>query len=183
MADNPLYISISWEKEIDKNFNMTIHSKYDNKYYEKFNIKELTEFTFEIDKKEYIIQLINIGNSFVTLIDKIDFTFNTVLYNGEELLFFRTNEADVMQKKGYLQIDVITNECECDECKNIKVSQKQIRRIEKYILRGFNFTNFCPFCSVSSVSSLKNYKIITIRHFQLCVLGLEDYPRYIIKNL
>ena len=112
-CNNSIYQNIVTDL-IDKNFIMAIHSKYDNKYYEKFNIKELTEFTFEIDKKEYIIQLINIGNSFVTLIDKIDFTFNTVLYNGEELLFFRTNEADVMQKKGYLQIDVITNECECD---------------------------------------------------------------------
>jgi len=177
-CNNSIYQNIITDLS-DKNFNMTIHSKYDNKYYEKFNIKELTEFIFEIDKKEYIIQLINIGNSFVTLIDKIDFTFNTVIYNGEEIIFFRTNEEDVKQKKGYLQIDVITNECECDECKNIKVSQKQIHRIEKYISRGFNFTNFCPFC----FSSLKNYKIITIRHFQMCVLGLEEYPRYIIKNL
>ena len=35
----------------DKNFNMAIHSKYDNLYYEKFNIKELTEEILKLNKK------------------------------------------------------------------------------------------------------------------------------------
>ena len=163
---------------IEKNFNMSINSKYSNKYYEKFNIKELTEFTFEIDKKEYIIQLINIGNYFLNLINKIDFTFNTVFYNGEELIFFRTTEADVLQKRGYLQVDVITNECECEECKNKNISQKQIQRIEKYKSRGFHITNFCPFCE--TIGPEKKYKIITVLHFQTCVLNLAD-PLYILR--
>lgn len=163
---------------IEKGFNMSIQSKYDNKYYEKFNIKELTEFTFEIDRKEYIIQLINIGNYFLTLINKIDFTFNTVFYNGEELFFFRTIEADVLQKRGNLQVDVITNECECEECKNKKISKKQIQRIEKYKSRGFQITNFCPFCE--TVGAEKTYKIITVLHFQSCALNLT-FPKYILQ--
>jgi len=162
----------------EKNFNMAIHSKYDNKYYEKFNIKELTEFTFEIDRKEYIIQLINIGNYFLTLINKIDFTFNTVFYNGEELIFFRTTEADVLQKCGNLQVDVITNDCECEECKNKKISQKQIQRIEKYKSRGFHIRNFCPFCE--TVGAENTYKIISVLHFESCVLK-HAFPKYIVQ--
>lgn len=163
---------------IEKGFNMSIQSKYDNKYYEKFNIKELTEFTFEIDRKEYIIQLINIGNYFLTLINKIDFTFNLVFYNGEELFFFRTTEADILQKRGYLQVDVITNECECEECKNKKISKKQIQRIEKYKSRGSQITNFCPFCE--KVGAENTYKIITVLHFQSCALNLT-FPKYILQ--
>ena len=109
------------------------HSKYDEKYYEMFNLKEIAEFTFEIDRKQYIFQLINIGTNFFSVINKIDFTFNTVLYNGEDLIFFRTTEADVRQKRGDLQIDVITNKCPCEECKDKKVSQKQISRIHARI--------------------------------------------------
>jgi hypothetical protein len=96
-----------------------------------FNIKEIAEFTFEIDRKEYILQLINIGVNFFSVIIKIDFTFNTVLYNGEDIIFFKTTEADVLQKRGDLLVDVITNKCPCEECKNKKVSQKQISRISK----------------------------------------------------
>ena len=87
------------------------HSKYDVKYYQTFNIKELAEFTFEIDRKAYIIQFINVGHNFFLMIEKIDFTFNTVLYNGEDLIFFKTTEADILQKRGDLQIDIITNSC------------------------------------------------------------------------
>lgn len=154
---------------------VNIHeSKYDIKYYQIFKIKELADYAFEIDRKTYIIQLINIGTSFLSLIDKIDFTFNTVLYNGEDLIFFRTTEADVIQKRGELQVDVITNKCTCEECKYKKVSQKQISRIEKYKTRGFKITNFCPFCSPN------DYKIITILHFQSCALNLT-YPPYVLQ--
>lgn len=149
------------------------HSKYDTKYYQMFNIKELAEFTFEIDRKEYIIQFINTGSGFFSLIDKIDFTFNTVLYNGENLIFFRTTEEDVRQKRGDLQVDVITNKCTCEECKYKKVSQKQISRIEKYKTRGFKITNFCPFCTAT------DYKIINIQHFQTCFLNLI-HPPYVL---
>jgi hypothetical protein len=146
------------------------HSKYDVKYYQMFNIKELADYGFEIDRKQYIIQVINIGNSFISLINKIDFTFNTVLYNGENLIFFRTTEADVIKKRGDLQVDVITNTCPCEECKDKKVSQKQIERISKYKARGFEITNFCPFCSPA------DYKIINIQHFQTCFLNLIHPP-------
>ena len=151
-------------------------SKYDVKYYQTFKIKELADFAFEIDRKTYIIQLINIGSAFLSLIDKIDFTFNTVLYNGEDLIFFRTTEANVLQKRGDLQVDVITNKCECEECKDKKVSQKQISRITKYIARGFEITNFCPFCKP------QNYKIVTVSHFQSCVLNFTyPYPPYVLR--
>jgi len=150
------------------------HSKFDMKYYQTFNIKELAEFTFEIDRKEYIIQFINVGVNFFSVINKIDFTFNTVLYNGENLIFFKTTEADILQKRGDLQIDVITYKCECSDCKNKKVSQKQIARIQKYKARGFEITNFCPFCSPD------DYKLITIHHFQTCVLNLS-FPPYILQ--
>ncbi len=151
------------------------HSKFDTKYYHMFNIKELAEFTFEIDRKQYIIQLINIGLNFLSVINKIDFTFNTVLYNGDDLVFFKTTEADVLHKRGDLQIDVITKKCECEECKDQKVSQKQISRIHKYIARGFKINNFCPFCTAAG-----NYKIINILHFQSCVLNLT-YPPYVLQ--
>jgi len=154
---------------------VNIHiTKYNKKYYEAFKIKELADFGFEIDRKQYIIQVINIGSSFYSLIDKIDFTFNTVLYNGEDLIFFRTTEADVLQKRGELQVDVITNRCTCEECKDKKVSQKQINRICKYQARGFEITNFCPFCSPH------DYKLITIHHFQSCILNLS-FPPYVIQ--
>lgn len=149
-------------------------SKYSVKYYQTFNIKELADFAFEIDRKQYIIQFINTGSGFFSLIDKIDFTFNTVLYNGEDLIFFRTTEEDVHQKRGDLQVDVITNKCPCEECKDKKVSQKQISRISKYIARGFEITNFCPFCKTSSSNN-----IITILHFQYCVLNLT-HPSYVL---
>ena len=153
---------------------VNIHeSKYDAKYYQTFKIKELADYAFEIDRKQYIIQLINIGNSFLSLIDKIDFTFNTVLYNGEDLFFFRTTEVDVIKKSGELQVDVISNRCTCEDCKYKKVSQKQISRIEKYQSRGFKITNFCPFCSPN------DYKIITVLHFQSCVLDLT-HPPYVL---
>ena len=149
------------------------HSKYDVKYYQMFNIKELADYGFEIDRKQYIIQVINIGNNFISLINKIDFTFNTVFYNGENLIFFRTTEADVIQKRGDLQVDVITNTCPCEECKHKKVSQKQIERISKYKARGFEIKNFCPFCSTA------DYKIINVQHFQSCSLNLT-YPPYVL---
>jgi hypothetical protein len=158
-----------------KNLHKIHHSRFDTKYYQMFNIKELAEFTFEIDRKQYIIQFINVGTNFFSVINKIDFTFNTVLYNGEDLIFFKTTEADVIQKRGDLQIDVITKKCECEECKDKKVSQKQISRIHKYIARGFEITNFCPFCKAAG-----NYKIINILHFQSCVLNLT-YPPYFLK--
>ena len=148
-------------------------SKYDVKYYQTFKIKELADFAFEIDRKQYIIQFINTGSGFFSLIDKIDFTFNTVLYNGENLIFFRTTEEDVRQKRGDLQVDVITNKCTCEECKDKKVSQKQISRIQKYRARGFEITNFCPFCKP------EDNNIITVQHFQLCVLNLT-YPPYVL---
>jgi hypothetical protein len=151
------------------------HSKYDAKYYQTFKIKELADYGFEIDRKQYIIQVINIGSNFYSFIDKIDFTFNTILYNGEDLIFFRTTEADVLQKRGELQIDVITNKCTCEECKDKKVSQKQITRIHKYKARGFQITNFCPFCTDSG-----NYKIINVLHFQSCILNLS-FPPYVLK--
>ena len=153
-----------------KKLNKIHHSKYDVKYYQMFNLKEIAEYTFEIDRKEYIIQLINIGSNFLSMIDKIDFTFNTVLYNGEELTFFRTTEADILKKHGNMQIDVITNKCECEECKNKKVSKKQIDRINKYKVRGFEITNFCPFCIGIE------YKLISVHHFQYCVLDLNNSP-------
>ena len=154
---------------------VNIHiTKYNKKYYEAFKIKELADFEFEMDRKQYIIQLINIGTSFLSLIDKIDFTFNTVLYNGEDLIFFRTTEADVIQKRGELQVDVISNRCTCEECNGKKVSQKQINRIHKYQTRGFEITNFCPFCKSD------DYKIITILHFQSCVLNLS-FPPYVLQ--
>jgi hypothetical protein len=159
------------EKELHKIY----HSKYDNKYYQLFNIKELAEFTFEIDRKEYILQFINIGVNFFSVINKIDFTFNTVFYNGEDLIFFKTTEADILQKRGDLLVDVITNKCPCDECKYNKVSQKQINRIHKYKARGFEIKNFCPFCT-----STGNYKIMNVLHFQTCVLNLY-YPPYVLK--
>jgi len=149
------------------------HSKYDVKYYQTFNIKELAEFTFEIDRKAYIIQFINVGHNFFLMIEKIDFTFNTVLYNGEDLIFFKTTEADVLQKRGDMHIDIITNSCTCEDCKNKKVSHKQISRIHKYKARGFKITNFCPFCSIN------DYKTITISHFQSCVLNLS-FPPYVL---
>lgn len=151
------------------------HSKYDHKYYQMFNIKEIAEFTFEIDRKEYILQLINIGVNFFSVINKIDFTFNTVFYNGEYLIFFKTTEAHVLQKRGDLLIDVITNKCPCEECKTKKVSQKQISRISKYRARGFEITNFCPFCTFTG-----NYKIMNVLHFQTCVLNLF-YPSYALQ--
>jgi hypothetical protein len=150
------------------------HSKYDTKYYQTFKIKELADYGFEIDRKQYIIQFINIGSCFYSLIDKIDFTFNTVLYNGEDLIFFRTTEAQVIQKIGDLQVDVITNKCECPECKHKRVSHKQIARIQKYKARGFEITNFCPFCKPN------DYKLITVQHFQTCVLNLSQ-PQYILQ--
>ena len=150
------------------------HSNYDVKYYQTFNIKELTDFTFEIDRKQYIIQFINIGHNFFRMIEKIDFTFNTVLYNGEDIIFFKTTEADVLQKRGDLQINMITNKCTCDECKYKKVSQKQISRIHKYRSRGFEITNFCPFCKPD------DYKIINVSHFQSCILNLS-FPPYVLQ--
>jgi hypothetical protein len=169
---NDIYQNILSEIE-DKQLHKIHHSKYDTKYYQMFNIKELAEFTFEIDRKEYIIQFINIGLNFYSLINKIDFTFNTVFYNGDYLIFFKTTEANVLQKRGDLQIDIITNKCECPDCKDKKVSQKQIARIQKYKARGFEITNFCPFCSPC------DYKLITVQHFQLCVLNLA-YPPYVL---
>jgi hypothetical protein len=162
--------------DIEEKGLVKIHdSKYNVKYYRTFKIKELADFAFEIDRKQYIIQFINTGSSFLSLIDKIDFTFNTVLYNGEDLIFFRTTEADVLQKRGDLQVDVITNKCECEECKDKKVSQKQISRISKYMARGFEITNFCPFCKP------QNYKIVNILHFQSCILNLTyPYPPYVL---
>jgi hypothetical protein len=151
------------------------HSKYDEKYYEMFNLKEIAEFTFEINRNQYIIQLINIGTNFFSVINKIDFTFNTVLYNGEDLIFFRTTEADVLQKRGDLQVDVITNKCPCEECENKKVSHKQISRIQKYTARGFHINNFCPFCTAT-----RDYNIVTVSHFQSCVLNLS-FPPYILQ--
>ena len=148
-------------------------SKYSVKYYQTFNIKELADFAFEIDRKQYIIQFINTGYGFFSLIDKIDFTFNTVLYNGEDLIFFRTTEEDVLQKRGDLQVDVITNKCPCEECKDKKVSQKQLSRISKYRARGFEITNFCPFCKP------EDNNIITVPHFQSCVLNLT-HPSYVL---
>jgi hypothetical protein len=150
------------------------HSKYDAKYYQIFKIKELADYAFEIDRKQYIIQVINIGSNFYSFIDKIDFTFNTILYNGEDLIFFRTTESQVIQKIGDLQIDVITNKCECSECKHKRVSHKQIARIEKYKARGFHINNFCPFCKT------RDYKVITIQHFQSCILNLTD-SQYILR--
>ena len=150
------------------------HSNYGIKYYQTFNIKELADFAFEIDRKQYIIQVINTGSSFYSLIDKIDFTFNTVLYNGEDLLFFRTTEEDVLQKRGELKTDVITNKCPCEECKDKMISQKQISRIQKYKVRGFEISNLCPFCSSS------NYKIINVHHFQSCVLNITN-STYILR--
>jgi hypothetical protein len=162
--------------DIEEKGLVKIHdSKYDFKYYQTFKIKELADFAFEIDRKQYIIQFINIGSSFLSLIDKIDFTFNTVLYNGEYLIFFRTTEEDVLQKRGDLQIDLITNKCPCEECKDKKVSQKQISRISKYRARGFEITNFCPFCKP------QDNNIITVKHFQLCVLNItRPYPPYVL---
>jgi hypothetical protein len=159
----------------DKQLQKIYHSKFDEKYYQTLNIKELSDFTFEINRKQYIIQFINIGHNFFRMIDKIDFTFNTVLYNGEDLIFFRTTEADVLQKIGDIQIDMITNKCMCEECKDKKVSQKQIIRIQKYKARGFQIKNFCPFCTAAG-----NYKIINVLHFQTCVLNLS-FPPYILK--
>ena len=158
------------EKKLHK-----IHqSKYDIKYYDMFSLRELAEFKFDVEGKQFIIQFINIGNNLYRLIDKIDFTFNTVLYNGEDLIFFRTTEAQVIQKIGDLQVDVITNKCECPECKHKRVSHKQIARIQKYKARGFHINNFCPFCKT------RDYKLITIQHFQSCVLNLFQ-PEYILK--
>ena len=150
------------------------HSKYDEKYYEMFNLKEIAEFTFEIDRNQYIIQLINIGTNFYSVINRIDFTFNTVLYNGEDLIFFRTTEADIIQKRGDLQVDVITNKCPCEECENKKVSHKQISRIQKYTARGFEINNFCPFCEP------EDNNIVTVSHFQSCALNLS-FPPYILQ--
>ena len=149
------------------------HSKYDTKYYQTFKIKQLADYGFEIDRKQYIIQVINIGSNFYSFIDKIDFTFNTVLYNGDDLIFFRTTEDNVRQKCGELQIDVITNKCTCEECKDKKVSQKQINRIYKYISRGFQIKNFCPFCKP------QDNNIITVQHFESCILNLS-FPSYIL---
>jgi Zn finger protein HypA/HybF involved in hydrogenase expression len=158
----------------DKGLVKIHHSKYDAKYYQTFKIKELADYGFEIDRKQYIIQVINIGSCFYSLIDKIDFTFNTVLYNGENLVFFKTTEADVLKKRGELQIEVITNRCTCEECKGKKVSQKQISRIHKYKARGFEITNFCPFCKSD------DYKIINVSHFQSCILNLS-FPPYVLQ--
>jgi Zn finger protein HypA/HybF involved in hydrogenase expression len=158
----------------DKGLVKIHHSKYDAKYYQTFKIKELADYGFEIDRKQYIIQIINIGSCFYSLIDKIDFTFNTVLYNGENLVFFKTTEADVLKKRGELQIEVITNRCTCEECKGKKVSQKQISRIHKYKARGFEITNFCPFCKSD------DYKIINVSHFQSCILNLS-FPPYVLQ--
>jgi hypothetical protein len=158
----------------DKGLHKIHHSKYDEKYYDMFNLKEIAEFTFEIDRKQYILQLINIGSNFFSVINKIDFTFNTVLYNGEDLIFFKTTEEDVLQKRGDLQVDVITNKCPCEECKDKKVSQKQISRITKYKARGFEITNFCPFCKP------EDNNIITVLHFQSCVLNIS-FPPYIFQ--
>jgi hypothetical protein len=154
-------------------------TKYSIKYYHIFKIKELVDFTFEIDRKQYIIQVINIGSNFYSFIDKIDFTFNTILYNGEDLIFFRTTESQVIQKHGELQVDVITDKCECEECKHKRVSYKQITRIEKYRSRGFKINNFCPFCTPHEYK-LINYKLITIQHFESCVLNLT-YSPYILR--
>lgn len=153
---------------------MIHHSKYDAKYYQTFKIKQLADYGFEIDRKQYIIQVINIGSNFYSFIDKIDFTFNTVLYNGDDLIFFRTTEDNVRQKCGELQIDVITNRCTCEECKDKKVSQKQISRISKYISRGFQIKNFCPFCKP------QDNNIITVQHFQSCILNLS-HQQYILR--
>ena len=150
------------------------HSKYDSKYYQTFKIKELADYGFEIDRKQYIIQIINIGHNFFLMIEKIDFTFNTVLYNGEDLIFFKTTEADVLQKRGDLQIDMITNKCTCEECNDKKVLQKKISRIQKYKARGFEITNFCPFCKPD------DYKIINVSHFQSCILNLS-FPPYVLQ--
>ena len=158
----------------DKGLVKIHHSKYDAKYYQTFKIKELADYGFEIDRKQYIIQVINIGSCFYSLIDKIDFTFNTVLYNGENLVFFKTTEADVLKKRGELQIEVITNRCTCEECKGKKVSQKQISRIHKYKARGFEITNFCPFCKSY------DYKIINVSHFQSCIINLS-FPPYVLQ--
>ena len=163
-------ISYLEEKKLQK----INHSNYEVIYYERFNIKELVEYTFEIDGKKYIIQLINIGANFFTLIDKIDFTFNTVLYNGEDLIFFRTTEAQILQKQGDLQVYIKTNKCECNDCKNKGISHKQINRIRKYKARGFEITNFCPFCKSNT------YQLINIPHFESCILNIT-YPSYVLR--
>lgn len=125
-------------------------------YYHDNNIKNIENYQIENN----ILQIINV-NKIKNIISKIDFSFNTVFYDGLKLYFIKTFEEEVKNKIGYfLYQPELENRCVC--C--IRNDNNLQNRFEKYSERGFKFENICPLCLTNP-----NKKILTLEHILICV--------------
>ena len=121
--------------------------------YQDSNIKNIENYQVN----QNILQIINVSQ-IKKIVDKIDFSFNTVFYDGIKLYFVKTSEEDIKNKIGeYLYQPHL--ECSCYCCQDTDKILNE--RINKYQSRGFTFKNFCPLCPPK--------KLLTLNHLMICV--------------
>lgn len=140
-------------------------------YYENFRIRRLREYIFSTSKGNIKIQLINVARrKFIDyVVEKIDFSFSTLIYDGENLLFFKTDEVSIKSKRGTVSGIVEKNSCPCADCKRRKLNSKNWNRIRKYINRGFTIENICMLCYPH------NIHIISLKDCMNCIYNEKNF--------
>ena len=126
-------------------------------YYSNFKTKGLCEYMIDDIK----IQLINIGERLDVrkIVENIDFTFNTIFYDGLKLIFFDTSEEEIKSKQGNFRFKYYGKFLTSLDIYELKLKEKEASRIQKYKKRGFNINNLCPFCG----------KINYLNHCYICI--------------
>ena len=128
--------------------------------YSHLKMEAIAEFKFNISENNSIkIQLINVGLSFDNMINNLDFSFISVLYDGTKIHFLKTTKQEVLEKKGNVLI-FNNSSCSCGCCPNEDITQKTINRILKYEKRGFTFQNICPFCRSKKIHELTDTHLL-----------------------
>jgi len=151
-----------YRRENFRKLNEEIFSKNsENSYYGNFQSQGIAEFIYNINESSKIkIQLIDVGkkHKICKMFELVDFSFNTVFYDGEKLIYHDTTEEQVKAKTGILRVKTSRKFCPCHFCskKESRLSEKQLLRIKKYQKRGFNLTNLCPFCEFKYPCSINH---------------------------
>ena len=143
--------------------------------YSHLKMEGISEYLYKISDEQSIkIQIINVGKSFEYMINNLDFSFISVIYDGENIHFLKTTEKEIMEKSGNV-LSTKTNFCSCNLCHTkTDISAKTIGRIIKYKNRGFTFQNICPFCP--------NNQILSPNHIIKCQLK-QDTNKYLLTDI